>query len=290
MAAAKVSGIYEIVNTVTGKRYVGSAVNLAHRWRQHRCELGKGRHNPILQNSWNKHGEAVFEFRVLEFVEDKSLLIGREQHYLDTLRPEYNVAIVAGSNFGVKWGADTLARMASANKRVWECPDHRRKMSAAHKGQKRTPEQSAKASAALRGRKLSPDHAALVAANNAARNRSPEHRARMSDFWKGRAKTPEQVAKMAEKKRGRPAHNRGVPLSDSQKAAQSESLKRRYAEDPGLRDKVSERTRAAMARPEVKAKVAAALLGRAHSKETKQRMAESQRRAWARRKASSVST
>jgi len=279
------SGIYEILNLRNGKRYVGSAVNLAHRWRQHQCELRKGRHNPHLQNAWNKHGADAFEFRVLELVPDKSRLIEREQHYIDTLCPEYNVAKVAGSNFGVKWSCETLARMAVASKRTWGCPEHRRKMSEAHKGQKSTPESRAKASAKLRGRKLAPEHAATIAAHNADRNRSDEHRAKVSAYWKGRPKTPEQIAKMAETKRGRPAHNKGKPMSPEQKAKQSASLKQRYVDDPHLRSKVSERTREAMRRPEILAKLSAAAKGRTHSEETRQKMSEGHKRAWARRKA-----
>ena len=38
VADAEASGIYQIRNLVNGKRYVGSAVNLRARWRQHTCE------------------------------------------------------------------------------------------------------------------------------------------------------------------------------------------------------------------------------------------------------------
>lgn len=33
------SGIYQIINTVNGKRYIGSAVNLGKRWINHRVGL-----------------------------------------------------------------------------------------------------------------------------------------------------------------------------------------------------------------------------------------------------------
>lgn len=256
------SGIYEIRNRVNGKRYVGSAVNFDRRWRQHRCELGKGRHNPILQSAWKKYGAANFEFRVIELVPDKTLLIEREQHHIDSLKPEYNCAPIAGSRLGATMSDVSRSRVGAASKRVWSDPEHRQKMSEAHKGQKPTPQQLAKISAALRGRKLKPDHAAVVAANNAARNRSPEHRELMSAYWKGRPKTPEQLAKMAETKRGRPAHNRGVPMSGEQKAKQSASMKARYENDPAHRAKISEATRAAMNRPETRAKFEAAMKAR----------------------------
>jgi group I intron endonuclease len=251
------SGIYQIRNLANGKLYVGSAVHLARRWRQHQCELGKGRHNPKLQNAWKKHGAQSFAFEVIELVPDKEQLIGREQHFLDLLAPEYNVATTAGSNLGVVWSEETRDRMCEANAAVWQRPGHREKMSAAHMGYTPAPEHTAKIGDALRGRKLGPEHAAVVAANNAKRNRSPEHRQRMSEFWKGKAKTPEQNAKMAESKRGQPAHNRGKPMSEAQKAKQSAAMKAKYLSDPSFRERVSQATRAAMNRPDVKAKVSA---------------------------------
>lgn len=287
MAAEIVSGIYEIVNLVNGKRYIGSAINTAHRWRQHKSLLGKGKNNPLMQRAWQKYGASSFVFRLLEEVEERSDLLVREQFYLDTCSPEYNVATTAGSNLGVKWSAETIEKMGAANRRVWSCPDYRRRMSDVHKGQKPTPDQLKKISEALRGRKLSPERAEVVAANNGERNRSQEHRAKVSKFWKGRPKPPEQVAKMVAAKTGKPAHNKGVPMSEEQKVKQSEAMKRRYAEDPGLRDRVREATRAAMARPEVRAKAGAAQKGRKHSPETIAKRSASMRAAWARRKAAS---
>jgi group I intron endonuclease len=249
------SGIYEIVNRVNGKRYVGSAVNLAHRWRQHRCELAKGRHNPILQNAWNKYGGEAFEFRVIEHVSEPTKLIEREQHFIDCLLPQYNCAKVAGSKLGVKPGKETLAKIAKASKRMWESEGYRQKMSDAHKGRKPTDEQRAKISAALKGRKQSEEHRVKTAERNVTRNRSDEHRALMSTFWKGRAKTPHQIAKMAETKRG-------SKLSEDHKSKVSSSLKRAY--DSGDRVQIIS--------PETRAKISATLKGRTLSIEHVEKM------------------
>lgn len=109
------SGIYEIVNLVNGQRYVGSAVNLTNRWRQHQCDLRKSRHNRRLQHAWHRHGTAAFEFRVLEVVSDKSQLLEREQHWLDKLVPEYNILIVAGSTLGYRHTPETKRKMSEAS-------------------------------------------------------------------------------------------------------------------------------------------------------------------------------
>lgn len=117
MADPANSGIYEIVNLVNGKRYVGSAIRFNSRWIYHRRDLrARKHHSPYLQASWNKYGEDSFAFRVLEGVVDKSLLISREQHYIDTLRPEYNIRPVAGSALGHRWTAEQRQRISAKRK------------------------------------------------------------------------------------------------------------------------------------------------------------------------------
>lgn len=244
------SGIYEIVNLVNGKRYVGSALKFQQRWRQHRCELGKGRHNPHLQAAWNKYGPEAFVYRVLEIVDDPNRLIEREQHYIDTLKPEYNIAKKAGSNLGMKWSEETIARMSAANREIWQRPGHREKMSEAHRGQRPSPEQRAKMSAALKGRKLSPEHREMNAKRLRELNRSQEHRARTSARCKGVPKSPETIAKISAARKGQPAHNRGKPQSAEQRAKQSAIMKRKCA-DPAYRAMISAATKAGMARRKV---------------------------------------
>jgi predicted GIY-YIG superfamily endonuclease len=53
------SGIYVIANTINGKVYVGSAVHLAARIRDHSMRLSRGIHpNGKLQRAWSKYGGA----------------------------------------------------------------------------------------------------------------------------------------------------------------------------------------------------------------------------------------
>ena len=75
--------IYKIRNVVNGKFYVGSAVDTRTRFRQHRRLLRKGTHHcKHLQNSWNKHGEDVFKFEIVERVESRDLLESVENTWL----------------------------------------------------------------------------------------------------------------------------------------------------------------------------------------------------------------
>ncbi len=96
-------GIYKILNKQTGDCYIGSAVNLKKRITQHISLLrnNKSKHIP-LQRAWNKYGEEIFEIVFLEILEDKTLLITREQYYMDLIKPKYNIRNLAQSNLGLK--------------------------------------------------------------------------------------------------------------------------------------------------------------------------------------------
>lgn len=89
----EVSGIYILTNSVNGKRYIGSSNNIRKRLWKHRSLLRHNKHeNPYLQNAWNKYGEDMFAFAVIETCET-DVLLEREQYYIDTLKPEYNIDV-----------------------------------------------------------------------------------------------------------------------------------------------------------------------------------------------------
>lgn len=91
-------GIYMLLNTKNGKRYVGSSINIRKRLWEHRALLRHNKHgNPHLQNAWNKYGENFFEYSVLEKC-DEDIRFIREQFYVDTLHPEYNICVDIVSN------------------------------------------------------------------------------------------------------------------------------------------------------------------------------------------------
>uniref|UniRef100_A0A6M3IFD4 GIY-YIG domain-containing protein n=1 Tax=viral metagenome TaxID=1070528 RepID=A0A6M3IFD4_9ZZZZ len=111
----QVGGIYQILHKGNGHRYIGSAVNLYHRWARHRSHLRLGRHcNAYLQNAWNLHGDKAFAFAALEYVPDLERLVEREQYYFDVLQPEYNIAPVAGSTLGSRCTEETKSKLSAA--------------------------------------------------------------------------------------------------------------------------------------------------------------------------------
>jgi len=91
-------GIYQIRNLINGKIYIGSTNDFKRRHNEHQVELRGNRHHcKHLQNSWNKYGEDVFVFEILEKLDNVEKLIGVEQKYLDRFHPEYNITYDARS-------------------------------------------------------------------------------------------------------------------------------------------------------------------------------------------------
>lgn len=88
-----VSGVYQIVNELNGKRYIGSSKDIHNRVFQHRSELRRNsHHSQHLQNAYNKYGENKFYFCILEICENvRDTILFLEQKYLD-LNPEYNAS------------------------------------------------------------------------------------------------------------------------------------------------------------------------------------------------------
>lgn len=98
------SGIYAIVNTGNGDRYVGQAKDMNDRVRSHVRALDKGTHRTNeerrLQEAWNAFGRDAFEIVVLELVPDNSEAtsyhvrpdnLSLAEHYYINERSEYNV-------------------------------------------------------------------------------------------------------------------------------------------------------------------------------------------------------
>lgn len=94
------TGIYKIENIINNKIYIGSCSNFNVRKGSHLCLLRQGKHHSIkLQRSFNKYGEDKFIISLVENCE-KENLINREQYYIDSLKPYYNICLVAGSTKG----------------------------------------------------------------------------------------------------------------------------------------------------------------------------------------------
>lgn len=164
----RASGIYEIKNTITGKSYIGSGLDCGRRWWMHRSMLNLGKHHSRkLQGSWNKHGEAAFEFLVVELVEQPKDLLSREQFWIDerdSFVNGYNSRPDARSNLGVKHRPESIE-----------------KVRAAKTGLKMLPHVKALLLAANKGRPLSEEHRRLVGLAGVGRVKSDATREKLRE-------------------------------------------------------------------------------------------------------------
>jgi len=212
------SGIYAIVNTVNGRRYVGRASNIRTRCNSHRYYLRAGKHdNQHLQRAWNKYGEESFRFVVLEYILPEFLL-DIEQKYLDKNKKGYNIVRCAEASMrGFKHRAESRKKMSEALMGRVVSPETRAKISAANKGKKRTPEQCARISASHKGIVQSAEqreklHLRMLG-NKQTLGYKPtaETRARISVALRGKKKPASFSIKLAERNRARARSKKCLP-------------------------------------------------------------------------------
>lgn len=239
------SGIYRIRNLVNDKCYVGSAVNIRKRWHVHRSYLSRGvHHNRYLTAAWSKYGQDAFIFEVIEYCTKESL-IEREQYYIDTLRPEYNLSPTAGNCLGVKHSEEVRRRRSELNK--GNMFSLGRKMSEEtkraiveanrkRKGLKRDPGSVAKTAAAHRGMKRSEETRRRISESRIGKAmppRSAEHRMKLSAALKGKNKPPHVIAALQE------GRARQV-FTEERRRKVSETIRRQYALGIRSREKSEE--------------------------------------------------
>lgn len=101
------SGVYTITHLPSGKRYIGSSLDVRQRLATHKWALKRGSHaNPFLQNSYNKYGKDEFSFQKI-LVCAPADVIFYEQKIMDGYKSYnkefgYNIRIKAESNAGCK--------------------------------------------------------------------------------------------------------------------------------------------------------------------------------------------
>jgi group I intron endonuclease len=218
-----ISGVYEILNTETGDRYIGSAVNIASRLRTHIACLRAGKHHsPILQRSWAKRGEAAFQCSTLLICSRENLLM-YEQIAFDSFGPKYNIAKIAGSCIGIV-RSDEFKSKISAFFRGKKRPE----ISAATKGKPKGPMSDAhRRNVSLGRRGISPGPCRqetkekIRAANQGKTFLTPEQYELIAAKNRGRKQTAEHVAKAAAARAlvKRKKYRRHSPEANAAKAA-----------------------------------------------------------------------
>lgn len=160
------AGVYLISNNVNGKCYVGSTIHLNRRRLEHFSALANCKHvNAHLQNAYNKYGREVFDFEILEVVaiDDsiKETLLKREQFWIDNLKPEYNILLVAGSSLGYHHTNETKKKISASTTGVKKSEEHARHIREGQSGRTLTKEHRIKLSEAAKHRKSPSNHSVI---------------------------------------------------------------------------------------------------------------------------------
>lgn len=182
--------IYQILNKVNNKRYIGSTKDFINRISHHVNQLKINTHyNRYLQRSYNKYGGENFSIDIVCYVfcenDDRDLLYEIERDHVDaykTLRPlGYNLVVPKNT------------------------PGHKRGEESPMWGSKRSDETKAK----LRAAHLGKPKPSLI-----GRFISEETRKKMSLAKKGRKLTPEQIEVLRKANLGREPWNKYRPMPD----------------------------------------------------------------------------
>jgi len=105
------TGIYKILNIQTQDFYIGSAVHFYNRKSKHIGTLRENKHrNKHLQNAFNKYGEKSFKVFLIEECTKENLQV-REQYYIESLKPHYNIRTVVEGRWNFNHSEDTKERI-----------------------------------------------------------------------------------------------------------------------------------------------------------------------------------
>jgi group I intron endonuclease len=113
--------VYEIVNLVNGKKYVGCSADYKSRWKHHKHLLRLNNHaNTYLQQSWNKYSENNFEFNILFQFDSETEMFDKEHELITLNRADcYNLSEGGkGGSKGTKWSIESRNKLSESKKKT----------------------------------------------------------------------------------------------------------------------------------------------------------------------------
>lgn len=137
-------GTYKIQNTINGKCYFGSSIDIHKRFIQHKSCLRRNIHHCThLQNAWNKYGESAFIFEVIEICDEceilyKENLLLETKNIYNSLKEAYSVKGNNHPMYGKKHTFKSKAkiRLARSNQIIKHSYQTKMKISKSNKGRK----------------------------------------------------------------------------------------------------------------------------------------------------------
>jgi group I intron endonuclease len=118
------ASIYQWQHKNSGKIYIGSAFDLSKRMRTY-YSIAYLERNKLMYicNALITHGYSAFTLTIYEYIETsqltkenaKNLILSLEQHYIETLSPDYNILRLAGSSLGFKHSKESLEKMSKVH-------------------------------------------------------------------------------------------------------------------------------------------------------------------------------
>jgi group I intron endonuclease len=199
-------GIYIIRNRINNKEYVGSSIkSFGSRFNNHLADLRTNTHvNAILQNSWNKYGEDNFEFIILEVLpNDNTLILDREQYWIDTLNPVLNINKIAKNRTGMKHTEEVRLKMSNSHKGKKFSKKHRENISNSNKGRTVTEETRNKISTGNKGKKRSKTYITNLSIRMKLYMSDPKNRLKASKSHIGLKCSEETKRKMSAIRKGK---------------------------------------------------------------------------------------
>jgi len=169
-------GIYQIVNLVNGKSYIGQSADLAGRESKHWSLLKRGKsHNAHLQNAWDKYGENAFSFNVILYCEQFELT-RCEQAIVNKFCPAYNIRLeCTNSNLGIEFSWIARRNMSLAHIGIYPSGETLLKLSIARKGR----------SSPMKGKHHSERTKQKLSMANIGKRLSDEHKRKISKSLMG---------------------------------------------------------------------------------------------------------